>query len=119
MAENHQDSTPRHHLYDTPLGYEGEEHPDKARDYTEFRESAKECKEAHSLRPGHMFHSWKCRHDTSSFMMIGIKGSMPWQQFQTYNRDNWTWKCINCAKVKVGEAFPTDHDVDGCPGAQK
>ena len=121
MAENHQYS-----MYScarpTPLP-EGEEDPwerlDKVCEYIEFRETAKECKDAHSLKPGHMFHSWKCRHDKSSFKLWGVKGSQPWQQFQTYKRDNWTWTCTNCATIQSGEDFPTERDVDGCPGAHK
>jgi hypothetical protein len=111
MAENSKD------LCATPQVYEGEEQVDKLRECIQFRENG--CEEANSLKPGHMFHSWKCHHDTSMFIMCGVKGSQPHQQCKTYNRNKWTWTCTNCAMQKWGEAFPTDHDVDGCPGAQK
>jgi hypothetical protein len=65
LAENYQSL--RHF---SPLLYEeGDswERLDKAREYMELRETAKkECKEAHSVMPGHTVLLWKCRHDQSA-----------------------------------------------------
>jgi hypothetical protein len=114
MAENHHYSKA---FCATRLVYEGEEQADKVREYIEFREISGMRKEAQSLKPGHMFHSWRCFHDNGTFKMSGVKGSLPHQQCQIYKRDNWSWTCTNCAKKKLGEAYPTVHDVDGCLGA--
>jgi hypothetical protein len=116
MAENNRNSK---ELCSTPQAYKGDEQVDKVRKYIEFREYSVVCTEAHSLKPGHMFHSWKCHHDTSTFIMCGVKGSLPHQQYQAFNRWTWTWTCTNCAEEKLGELFPIDHDVDGCLGARK
>jgi hypothetical protein len=102
-----------------PLLHEEEdpwERLDKVHEYIEFRKTSKECQEALSLKPGHMFHSWKCRHDQRRFMMVGVRGSQPHQQYQWFHRDIWTWTCTNCTKIQSGEDFPTEYDVDGCSG---